>query len=143
MRAPAAQPLLEKFEAALAAGTFVKLTLSQPGAAAEPDLRNLYGRLIEQRGARVLSLVFRYAKRDVTRNVPLGEAGEALAAQLCQNFERAHLFTTTGDWQWRADRPAQLKASRPAFRSASAEARPRKAAPARRLSPFSHAPRRD
>jgi plasmid replication initiation protein len=87
--------MLEKLRAALDAGTFVKLTLSQPARGAEPELRNLYGRIVELREGRALSLLFRYAKRDVTKNVPLAEAPAAIAAQLGVTFERAHLFTTS------------------------------------------------
>ncbi|HEX8312279.1 MAG TPA: SAM-dependent methyltransferase [Chthoniobacteraceae bacterium] len=110
--------ILEKLRAALDAGTFVKLTLSQPAPGAEPELRNLYARVVDLREGRALSLLFRYAKRDVTKNVPLAEAPAAIEAQLGATFERAHLFTTSGDWQWRADRPEKLKASRPVFAQA-------------------------
>ena len=107
---------LEKLEASWRAETFVKLTLSQP-CGTEPGLRNLYGRAVELRDGRRFSLLWRYATRDVTKNLPFAEAMTALSAMLGVEFERAHLFTTTGDWQLRCDAQGNgtLKGSRPAF----------------------------
>ncbi len=107
---------LQKLEAAWPAETLVKLTLSQPRGA-ETDLRNVYGRVVELREGRRLSLVWRYATRDVTKNLPLDEALATLGPLLGAELERAHLFTTTGDWQLRCDPSGHgsLKASRPAF----------------------------
>ena len=60
----------KKLEAAWGAETLVKLTLSQP----EAGLLNVYGRVVELREGRRLSLVWRYTTRDVTKNLPLDEA---------------------------------------------------------------------
>ena len=72
---------------------------------------------MELRDGRRLSLLWRYATRDVTKNLPFEEAVSALGAMLGAEFERAHLFTMTGDWQLRCDAQGDgtLKASRPAF----------------------------
>lgn len=112
---------LQKLEAAWRAQTLVKLTLSQP-LGAETGLRNVYGRVVELREGRRLSLVWRYATRDVTKNLPLDEALGLLGKALGGEWERAHLFTTTGDWQLRCDALGHgtLKASRPAFAVAPA-----------------------
>src|SRR5438874_2232377 len=90
------EPILEKLRAGLANGTLVKLTLSEPHDGAEEGLRNVYGRVVELREGRRFSLVWRYATRDVTKNVPIEEAVEAIGELLETTFERAHLFTTTG-----------------------------------------------
>ena len=103
---------LEKLRASLEGGTFVKLTLSQP-ADASTQLRNLYARVVELREGRRVSCVWRYATRDVTKNFTIEETVARIGALLGGDFERAHLFTITGDWQWRAD--GRLKASRAAF----------------------------
>ena len=103
---------LEKLRACLEGGTFVKLTLSQ-SADASAQLRNLYARVVELREGRRVSCVWRHATRDVTKNFPPEEAIERIAEMLGGEFERAHLFTITGDWQWRAG--GRLKASRAAF----------------------------
>ena len=107
---------LEKLEGCWRAETFVKLTLSQPRGA-EPGLRNVYGRAVDLREGRRLSLLWRYATRDVTKNLPFVEAVPILGAMLGAEFERAHLFTTTGDWQLRCEAQGggTLKASRPVF----------------------------
>jgi SAM-dependent methyltransferase len=104
-------PFTEKLRSSLQAGTFVKLTLSEPATSAD-DLRNVYGRLVTIKGASQLSLVFHHARQDVTKNFE-PEAGAGRVAELLTgSFRRGYLFTTTGDWQWRDD---ALKASRPRF----------------------------
>ena len=110
---------LEKLRASLDAGAFVKLTLSQYRGA-DAGLRNLYGRVVELREGRRMSLVWHYATRDVTRNLDFAGAVEHIGGMLGAEFERAHLFTTTGDWQLRCDERGEgrLKAARPAFTEA-------------------------
>ncbi|MCE9608668.1 MAG: SAM-dependent methyltransferase [Chthoniobacter sp.] len=107
---------LAKLDAGLRAGAFVKLTLSEYRGA-EQGVRNLYARPVELRDGPHLSLVWRYATRDVTKNVPVREAADALGKLLGAAFSRAHLFTTTGDWQLHCDAEGagKLKASRPVF----------------------------
>ena len=107
---------LQKLEAAWHAQTLVKFTLSQPHGA-EKELKNLYGRAVELREGRRLSLVWRYATRDVTKNFLLEEALALLGRTLGTEWERAHLFTTTGDWQLRCESNGSgtLKAGRAAF----------------------------
>jgi SAM-dependent methyltransferase len=51
------------------------------------------------RGEACLSFVYRYKTRDVTKNVPVGEAIPAIAEVLGSAFENAHLLTTTQDIQ--------------------------------------------
>jgi SAM-dependent methyltransferase len=107
---------LEKFEAAWRAGTFIKLTLSEYRGA-EEGLRNAYGRAVELRAGRRLSLLSRYATRDVTRNLSIEEALTAFHSALGTDWESAHLFTATGDWRLQCDASGRgkLKASRPAI----------------------------
>ena len=126
-------PFLEKLRAALEAGTFVKVTLSEPRDAAG-DLRNVYGRVVELREGRFLSLLWRYARRDETKNVPLAEAPAAVEELLATTFARAHLFTTTGDFRWQPDRP--IKASRPTFTMAPAAEHDRPKTSALHRAPF-------
>ena len=129
---------LAKLDASLRAGAFVKLTLSEYRGA-ETGLRNLYGRPVELRDGPHLSLVWRYATRDVTKNVPLGEAVATLGKLLGAEFGRAHLFTTTGDWQLQCDAGGEgrLKASRPVFAVAPVPEHDQKKRPARAVE---HAP---
>ena len=122
---------LAKLDASLRAGAFVKLTLSEYRGA-EAGLRNLYGRPVELRDGPHVSLVWRYATRDVTKNVPVGEVAAALGKLLGAEFGRAHLFTTTGDWQLQCDAAGEgkLKASRPVFAVAPAPEHDQKKRPA-------------
>jgi len=107
---------LQKLEESWHAGVLVKFTLSSPRGG-EQGLRNLYGRPVELRGGRGLCLVWRYATRDVTKNLAIDEVLTLLERTLGKEWERAHLFTTTGDWQLRCDAHGRgtLKASRAAF----------------------------
>ena len=118
----ASEPFLEKLRVSLADGSFVKLTLSEPGEVAG-DLRNVYGRVVEIKGAPQLSLVFHHARRDVTKNFPVAEGVECVGELLGESFGRGYLFTTAGDWQWRR---GVLKASRPRFSVAPAPEHDRK-----------------
>jgi hypothetical protein len=112
---------LAKLDDSLRTRTFVKLTLSEYRGA-DPGLRNLYARAVELRDGPHLSFTYRYATRDITKNVPLGEAASTLEELLGAEFSRAHLFTTTGDWQVQCDAHGEgkLKASRPTFAVAPA-----------------------
>jgi SAM-dependent methyltransferase len=124
---------LEKLRASFDDGTFVKLTLSQP--ARPSDLRNFYVREIELRKGRRLSCVWRYATRDVTKNLSPAEAISKMGEMLGTEFARAHLFTISGDWQLRCDVEDgdRLIAARPAFAQIpSPEHDRRKIKPARR-----------
>ncbi len=112
MSSKAVHRFQEKLRASLAAGTFVKLTLSEPRGGGE--VRNLYARIVELRGGRHVSLVRRTATQDATQNVPVDEAATTIATLLGNEFARAHLFTTIGDWRLDVAR-GTLTASRPAF----------------------------
>ncbi len=79
---------IEKFTSSLRDGTFVRLTLTRPV--------KVIGRLVEIQGQPVLSLTFREATRDVTKNLPVAEAAGWLHQQKIQG---ALLSTTQQDWQ--------------------------------------------
>jgi SAM-dependent methyltransferase len=106
---PAHERFLDKLRASLREGSFVKLTLSEPGAG---DLRNVYGRVVKIKDEPRLSLVFHYARRDETKNFEFEPGAARIGEMLGSEFQRAYLFTTGGDWQWR---PGAVKASRPRF----------------------------
>jgi SAM-dependent methyltransferase len=116
MHAPPRARFLELLAAGLRDGAFVKITLSRH-CGPEDGLRNVYGRIVELRAGPHLSVTYRYATRDVTKNRPLAEAVPAVEEMLERDFEEARLFTTQGDWHFRrlADGKDVLKASRPVF----------------------------
>jgi len=86
------------FEAALAAGTFVKLVLGKPRAAAG-DLIRVSARPVLLKGEAVVSFVHTHKTRDITKNLPAPDAVQQLRALLDTTFSHAHLFTTTEDVQ--------------------------------------------
>ncbi len=102
---------LEKLRASLADNTFIKLTLSRRRN--EGVLRNVYGRMVELKGGRVVSFTLREATRDITRNEPFDSAAYKVEGWLTTDFQEAHLFTTSGDWRWKQGSP--LKATQPTF----------------------------
>jgi SAM-dependent methyltransferase len=103
--------LLEHLETALRDGSFAKLTLSDPYDR-QSDLRNVYGRIVELRDGRRVQLVYRHARRDVTKNIALGEAAPVIGELLGTSFGRAYLFTTAGDWRWSGPGEGRIKAQR-------------------------------
>ncbi len=105
----------ERLRESIAAGTFVKITLSRRRG--KGDLRNVYGRLLELKSGLALSFTLRFATRDETRNEAPDAAPRMLGKWLAEDFEEAHLFTTTGDWKLAAGNGGEwkLKASRPVF----------------------------
>lgn len=82
----------------LAGDQFVRLVLSSPSVATDGPER-IMGRRIDLKGAPHLSLTFRYATRDETKNIPVGEASPWLLGQVPSHFRSALLCTTTRDWQ--------------------------------------------
>lgn len=81
----------ERLATALRDGTFVRLVLN---AAAEP--RKTLGRLVVLKDGPHLSLTYRFATRDVTKNLPVTDIRRWLSEQ---TFTSALLGTTTSDWQ--------------------------------------------
>jgi Methyltransferase domain len=85
---------LSLLQDSLAQAAFVKLTLAKP-VATEADLRQIAVRPLMLRGAAHLGFVYRYATRDVTKNLPVDEGVHAVAAMLGAAFRNAHLATLT------------------------------------------------
>ena len=105
---------LEKLRSSLADGSFIKLTLSNRRK--EGVLRNVYGRLVDLKGGRVVSFTLREATRDITRNEPFDSAAHKVDGWMTTDFQEAHLFTKVGDWRWKEGSP--LKAAKPETTSA-------------------------
>ena len=78
---------------ALAEGTWVKLTLGAHRGA-DATLRNVIVRPVALRAGPRLSLLYRHATRDVTKNLPPDEALARVTDLLASDFAGAHLFTT-------------------------------------------------
>jgi SAM-dependent methyltransferase len=75
-------------------GTLVKLTLGKPRPSApDPTLKNLFVRPVTLKAGPHLSLLWRHATRDITKNLPPADALALLEPLLGTDFLDAHLFT--------------------------------------------------
>lgn len=89
---------IAKLETSLRDGTFARLVLSGPTAAAK-DGEKILCRLIALRGVDHLTVTLRHATRDVTRNIPVAEVSNWVRSRLGTSFRSALLGTTARDWQ--------------------------------------------
>jgi hypothetical protein len=82
----------------LANQTLVRLVLSKPRDA-RADLHKLMARPLLVRQERCLSMTWRHATKDITRNPPEAEALQTLRELLGAAFAHGHLFTATEEIQ--------------------------------------------
>ena len=114
MSTPAADArprFLALLRTAIADGTLVKLTLGKPTRThADPTLHNLFVRPVTLKAGPHLSLLWRHATRDITKNLPPAEALALLEPLIGGDFLDAHLFTPvqTAQFETRADGRARL-----------------------------------
>lgn len=90
------QKLFIAIDESLKEANFIKLTLSGRKVA-EAELKNVYARLVTIKAGTRLSLVYRYATRDVTRNFTFSEGVEEIQKQLVYGFNQAILLTSNAD----------------------------------------------
>ena len=120
------QTLLRHLGEALAAGTLVKCSLGSYRGG-EPDLKQVLIRPVTIRSQPMLSFVYRYATRDITKNLPPPAGIETIAGMLAADFHAAHLFTTAQDVQWeRRPRGSTLACSPPTHREPPSAAHDRR-----------------
>ena len=98
MKEPPAAQFTTRLATSLDEGNFVRLVLSRP-AAPEEGLEKILARRVDLPGGAHLSLTYRYARRDVAKNIPLSEAGDWVFQQLQGRFHNALLCTLRRDWQ--------------------------------------------
>ncbi len=99
---------------ALEQAMLVKLTLGKPRPGApDPSLRNVFARPVLLKAGPHISLLYRHATRDITKNLSPAEAEATLLALLEEAFLDAHLFTPLHGAQLEqsadAARPARLR----------------------------------
>ncbi len=92
----AIREFLDLCRAALAAGTWAKLTLGAHRGA-DATLRQVIVRPVALRSGDRLSFVYRHATRDVTKNLPTDDGLVRVADLLATEFGGAHLFTTEAE----------------------------------------------
>ena len=95
----AAEIFAQTVTASLADGTFVRLAISSPVNTAE-SAGKILGRCIVLKGRPHLSLTFRHATKDVTKNISAGECEAWLREQVGTHYRSALLGTTKADWQF-------------------------------------------
>jgi len=112
--ATAKDKLFDLLAEALRDGSFVKLTLGAP-CGRDRSLKQLLARRVQLRQGPRLSLVWRHATRDVTKNHSDEEAIALLADLVGREFHSAHLFTTrlTAQLEFRKGKAARLVESKP------------------------------
>jgi methyltransferase family protein len=101
----AGDDFLDRFDASLADGRFVKLVLAKPRAAG--DLLRVTVRRVQLRGVDQLSFVSAHRTRDMTRNLSLADARSQLREHLIAEFGHAHLMTTSEDVQLMVSKKGQ------------------------------------
>ena len=89
---------LDLLDTSLAQDAFIKLVLARH-VGEEPDLQRLIVKLATVKGAPVLSFVYRYKTRDITKNFSLRDGVEFIAQALPDTFKNAHLLTLSEELQ--------------------------------------------
>ena len=97
-KADAAHQLIDHLSISLADGSFVRLNISQPRQAAN-NPEKILARRVELKQGPHLSFTFRYATKDITKNMALPAGIEWLKGQVGCAFQSALLSTIRRDWQ--------------------------------------------
>ncbi|UZE19359.1 SAM-dependent methyltransferase [Pseudomonas sp. B21-054] len=85
-------------QASLEQNAFIKLVLAKY-VGDEADLQRLIIKQLTVKEQACLSFVYRYKTRDITKNFPLAEGVETVAALLPASFKNAHLLAVTDEAQ--------------------------------------------
>ncbi|WLG94609.1 SAM-dependent methyltransferase [Pseudomonas sp. FP198] len=89
---------IELLQTSLEQNAFIKLVLAKY-VGDEADLQRLIIKQLTVKGQPCLSFVYRYKTRDITKNFPLVEGVETVAALLPASFKNAHLLAITDEAQ--------------------------------------------
>lgn len=110
------QQFNQELEIAIAADSFVKLTLSKP-ISKSADLVNVYLREAAIKESKLISFTYRYKTNDQVKNYPLEEAKAEIAQLLQTSFRAATLFTLEKDVNLRINkkRKAAIVETPPTF----------------------------
>ncbi|MCQ2317358.1 MAG: SAM-dependent methyltransferase [Bacteroidales bacterium] len=86
----------EKLNASLRDGSMVKMTLSKPMVKSN-ELRNVYVKLVLLKNNKMFQFVFRYERRDETKNYDAAQTMEQIKALVPEVFQNVSLFTISED----------------------------------------------
>ncbi|WP_339491493.1 MULTISPECIES: class I SAM-dependent methyltransferase [unclassified Pseudomonas] len=89
---------IELLRTSLEQNGFIKLVLAKY-VGEEADLQRLIIKQLTVKDQPCLSFVYRYKTRDITKNFPLAEGVETIAALLPASFKNAHLLAVTDEAQ--------------------------------------------
>ncbi|WHS61735.1 SAM-dependent methyltransferase [Pseudomonas sp. G2-4] len=89
---------IELLKTSLEQNEFIKLVLAKY-VGDEADLQRLIIKQLTVKDQACLSFVYRYKTRDITKNFPLAEGVETVAALLPASFKNAHLLAVTDEAQ--------------------------------------------
>ena len=90
------EKFFEKLDAALKNGSIVKMTLSKP-VSKNSDLRNIYIKPILLKDNKMYQFIYRYDRRDETKNFDAKQTMEQLRSLVPETFQNVSLFTLTED----------------------------------------------
>ncbi|TAF35458.1 MAG: SAM-dependent methyltransferase [Cytophagales bacterium] len=109
--------LAEEIQKSLQNNYFVKISLGNYKGS-EPDIKNIYIKVIEIKKELNLSFTYRYKTKDIVKNYPLPQALELIRLALAYNqFRVVTLFTTQHDWagEVKKDNSLSFKKQKPSF----------------------------
>lgn len=89
---------IELLRTSLEQNAFIKLVLAKY-VGDEADLQRLIIKQLTVKDQPCLSFVYRYKTRDITKNFPLAEGVDTIAALLPTSFKNAHLLAVTDEAQ--------------------------------------------
>ncbi len=92
-----ATEFLQKLTQSVENKEFIKLTLSKPTK--NTEWQSVYIRCVEIKEKQLFSFIYRYARRDETKNYTLQETEQLMANYLPTCFLCANLFTTSADFE--------------------------------------------
>ena len=86
----------EKLKASLQDGSMVKMTLSKP-VDKNNELRNVYVKPVLLKNNKMFQFVFRYERRDETKNYDAVRTMEQIGSLVPEVFQNVSLFTISED----------------------------------------------
>lgn len=98
MKPTAKEQFLREIQKSLENNTFQKITFSKYQGE-EKDLRNLYVRQVMIKNERMISFLYRYKTKDITKNYSFSEAVSLLEQIMGNSFLSAHFFSTQESFQ--------------------------------------------
>ncbi len=109
------EKFLSIFAESFAKGTFSKLSISSPSKAffASTELKAIYIKPYTAKDGLKLSWVYRYARKDITKNFTISESVEHLDKMIGVEFLQADLFCTDKEYFLKSGKKPKLSKKKP------------------------------